>query len=308
MSCLHSVINSRLVSFVESKNWDQLTSALYYSMPLCEVDHLVLLEARARVTNHTLPNVARVTWLRLNDIEEQLSFDSPPLRLVAARPPQHSTSVPSSPKNGPPDANLTPKPPSSKNKKKKKKKQPKPAAAVSGGYIPSNVFPSGILRATPPASQVRPPAATAKYNVVQEDSDDSDEPPPLLRGSKKASQPKGVADESDDSDSMPPLIPAPQHPGNASAEPPKPPKRSHRAPEVNTPSIDFYGPGSARLFEALGKNPNIIDSFMKTNPGVAEASGYRSSAAEMSESSDDESQPPPDKFQCEPSTDVSINN
>ena len=166
---------------------------------------------------------------------------------------------------------------------------------------------SGILRASPPASQVKPPATATKY-VVQEDSDDSEELPPLFRGSKKAPQPKGVADESDDSDSMPPLIPAPQHPGNASAEPPKRPKRSHRAPEVTTPSVDFYGPGSARLFEALGKNPNIIDSFMKMSPGVAEASGYRSSAAEVSESSDDESQPPPDEFQCEPSTDLSTNN
>ena len=287
-------------SFVESKNWDQLTSALYYAMPPCELDHLVLLEARAKITHHPLPNVKRMTFLLVTDIEEQLSFDLPPLRLAPAQPPQRNTSDPSSPQTGPPgtDTNATPKPPSSKNKKKKKKKQAKPTAKVHGDSDNGASAPKPV-----PENPTSPAKFTATHSAMQDDSDDSDEPPPLVNASKKKtsktqSQPKGVADDSDGSDTMPPLIPASQAAG-PSAKSPKKPKPSPPAPAA-TPDTNFFGPGGHRLFEALGKNPNMMDSMMRTFPGFAEALGSGQTVEEWDSSGDDD--PTPDKFQCEPSS------
>jgi hypothetical protein len=247
--------------------------------------------------HHPLPNVTRVAWLRLRDVEEQLSFDLPPLRLVPARSAQQNASSP--------PANTTPKPSSSKKKKKKKKKQAKPTAAIKGDI--DNEMPGleSVLEsrsASQPTNRAK--STVPKNSAIQEDSDDSDEPPPLVRASNKnrmsrKAQPKGVADESDDSDSIPALASqAAAGPAKLQGTLPKKSKPSRPEPEISSPDANQFGPGRARLFEALGKNSHMLDSMLKTIPGLTEAVGSSQPAVEESGSSDDDDPSSFDKFQC----------
>lgn len=267
-------------------------------MPPCELDHLVLSESKGSATHHPLPNVRRVTWLRLSDIEEQLSFDLPPLRVAPASAPK----IPSGP--SPLPAGTNPKPPASKNKKKKKKKQIK-LTPSGDNEMPGLESVLESRSAPQPTTGAKP--AVAKNSVMREDSDDSEEPPPLSHASNKRSmprkaQPKGVADESEDSDSMPPLIPASQAAG-ASSKPqetlPKKSKAPRSEPEISPPDADRFGPGGARLFEALGTNPHMLDSMLKTFPGLSDVVGGAQPVVGESDSSNDDSPPSLNKSQCE---------